>query len=59
VISLTSPYGSKQVVSNAEGHWSARIEFPDAPVGETFNVHITSSKGTAVYDLALTRVSPG
>lgn len=59
VISLTSPYGSKQVESNAEGHWSARIEFPDAPVGETFNVHITSSKGTAVYDLPLTRTSPG
>jgi hypothetical protein len=58
VISLTSPYGSKQVESNAEGHWSARIEFPDAPVGETFNVHVTSSKGTAVYDLPLTRVSP-
>jgi hypothetical protein len=58
VISLTSPYGSKQVTSNAEGKWSARIEFPDAPVGETFNVHVTSSKGTAVYDLPLTRVSP-
>ena len=58
VISLTSPYGSKQVESNAEGHWAARIEFPEAPVGQTFNVHITSSKGTAVYDLPLTRVSP-
>lgn len=59
VISITSEYGSKQVESNAEGKWSARLEFPDAPVGGTFNVHITSSKGTAVYDFPLTRLGPG
>jgi hypothetical protein len=58
VISITSEYGSKQVESNAEGKWSARLEFPSAPVGSTFNVHITSSKGEAVYDFALTRASP-
>jgi hypothetical protein len=59
VISITSEYGSKQVESNAEGKWSARLEFPDAPVGGTFNVHITSTKGTAVYDFPLTRLGPG
>ena len=59
VISISSEYGSKQVESNAEGKWSARLEFPDAPVGGTFNVHITSTKGTAVYDFPLTRVGPG
>ena len=58
VISITSPYGGAQVESNAEGMWSARPTFPDAPVGVTFNVHITSSKGTAVYDFPLTRVGP-
>lgn len=58
VISITSEYGSKQVESNAEGKWSARVEFPAAPVGATFNVHITSSKGEAVYDFLLTRASP-
>jgi hypothetical protein len=58
VITITSPYGGTQVESNVEGHWSARVEFPDAPVGGTFNVHITSSKGEAVYDFALTRVGP-
>ena len=58
VISITSEYGSKQVESNAEGKWSARLEFPTAPVGSTFNVHITSSKGEAVYDFPLTRASP-
>jgi hypothetical protein len=58
VISITSPYGGAQVVSNAEGHWTARPTFPDAPVGVTFNVHITSSMGTATYDFPLTRVGP-
>jgi hypothetical protein len=58
VITISSPYGGTQVVSNAEGHWTARPTFPDAPVGVTFNVHITSSKGTATYDFPLTRVAP-
>ena len=58
VITLSSPYGGAQVESNADGHWTARPTFPDAPVGVTFNVHITSSKGTAVYDFPLTRVGP-
>ena len=58
VISITSPYGGVQVESNADGKWTARPTFPDAPVGVTFNVHITSSKGTAVYDFPLTRVAP-
>ncbi|MEY2444642.1 MAG: hypothetical protein QOE00_1222 [Ilumatobacteraceae bacterium] len=58
VITISSPYGGGQVQSNAEGHWSARVEFPDAPVGVTFNVHVVSSKGTATYDFPLTRVAP-
>ena len=58
VISITSPYGGMQVESNADGKWTARPTFPDAPVGVTFNVHISSSKGTAVYDFPLTRVAP-
>ena len=58
VITISSPYGGVQVESNADGHWTARPTFPDAPVGTTFNVHITSSKGTAVYDFALTVVGP-
>jgi hypothetical protein len=59
VIALTSEYGGTQVESNADGNWSARIEFPDAPSGVTFNVHVTSSKGEAVYDFSFTRVGPG
>jgi hypothetical protein len=58
VISITSEYGSAQAVSNGDGKWTARPTFPGAPVGVTFNVHITSSKGTAVYDFPLTVVGP-
>jgi hypothetical protein len=58
VISITSEYGSKQVESNAEGKWSARLEFPGAPLNATFIVHITSSKGETAYDFPLTRVGP-
>jgi hypothetical protein len=59
VITITSEYGGTQVESNGDGHWSARVEFPGAPAGTTFNVHITSSKGEAVYDLPLSVVAPG
>ena len=59
LITISSPYGGTQVESNADGHWTARPTFPDSPVGVTFNVHITSSKGTAVFDFPLTRVGPG
>jgi hypothetical protein len=59
VITISSPYGGTQVESNGEGHWSARVVFPDAPVGAPFNVHITSSKSEVAYDFALTRVGPG
>ena len=58
VITLASPYGGAQVVSNGDGKWTARPTFPDVPAGVTFTVHITSSKGTAVYDFPLTRVGP-
>ena len=57
VISITSPYANLQVESSAAGKWSARLEFPDAPVGVAFNVHITSSKGEASYDFSLIRLA--
>lgn len=58
IITLSSEYGGGQAVANADGKWTARIEFPGAPVGTTFNVHITSSKGEAVYDFPLSVVGP-
>ena len=36
-ITISSPYGGGQTTSNGEGKWAARIEFPGAPVGETFD----------------------
>ena len=57
-ITISSDFGGKQVTSNGDGNWEARIEFPDAPVGQTFMVTITSSKGSAVYSFPLTRLAP-
>ncbi len=57
-ITISSDFGGKQVTSNGDGNWEARIEFPDAPVGQTFIVTITSSKGSAVYSFPLTRLAP-
>jgi hypothetical protein len=57
-ITISSAFGGKQVTSNADGHWEARVEFPDAPLGETFMVTVISSKGEAVYSLPFKRVGP-
>jgi hypothetical protein len=48
-ITISSPYGGGQVASNGDGKWSARLEFPDAPIGEVFEVTITSSKSASVF----------
>jgi hypothetical protein len=58
VITISSPYGGGQVTANAEGSWTARIEFPSAPVGETFNVSVSSSQGGNVYSFPMTRTGP-
>jgi hypothetical protein len=52
-ITISSPYGSGQTTSNGDGKWSARVEFPGAPIGETFTVTITSSKSGAAYQFAM------
>ena len=58
-ITISSAFGGKQVIANADGHWEARVEFPEAPLGETFMVTVISSKGEAVYSLPFKRVDPG
>lgn len=55
-ITLSSPYGAKYVEANASGTWDARMEFPDAPVGVTFEVVVTSSKSETTYTFPFTRV---
>jgi len=57
-ITISSEFGGKQTVSNGDGHWEARVEFPEAPLNETFMVTVTSSKGEAVYSFPFKRVGP-
>lgn len=55
-VTIESPYGGSSVTANGEGTWEARIEFPDAPVGEKFIVRITSSQGGKVFELPMKRI---
>jgi hypothetical protein len=55
-ISISSAYGSKVVTAGGEGHWEARVEFPEVPVGTTFVVIVTNSASGTVYEFPLTRV---
>jgi hypothetical protein len=55
-ISISSPYGSGSATANGDGKWSARVEFPSAPVGETFTVTLTSSSGGNTYQFPMTRI---
>lgn len=41
LITISSPYGGAEVEANAEGYWRLEVEFPDAPMGETFNIEVT------------------
>ena len=58
VITIASPYGGGEFSANGDGFWDARIVFEGAPVGEPFTVVITSSKGEAVYEFAMTWFQP-
>ena len=42
---IESAYGGGTAIANEKGHWEKRIEFPEAPVGETFKIFIESSDG--------------
>lgn len=42
---VESPYGGSEVSVNGEGHWEVVVEFPNAPVGEPFQVVVSSSAG--------------
>ena len=44
-IKATSPYGSGSTKADEKGNWYLKVKFPDAPVGETFKVTITSTDG--------------
>lgn len=42
---VESLYGSGTTTAGADGFWDIRVEFPDAPVGEPFDVVVESSDG--------------
>ncbi len=44
-IYVSSKYGSGKTVANEHGEWEIRVEFPDAPVGKTFEVVIETDDG--------------
>lgn len=44
-IEVLSPYGNGTTTADEAGNWLIEVEFPEAPVGETFTVVIESSDG--------------
>jgi hypothetical protein len=42
---VESAYGVGTTTAGPDGHWSLRVDFPDAPVGEPFPVEVGSSDG--------------
>lgn len=55
-ITISSPYGGGQVTADGSGAWSARIEFPSAPVGQKFQVALASSKDSQTFSFGFTRL---
>ncbi|MEA2002988.1 MAG: hypothetical protein U9N84_14025 [Actinomycetota bacterium] len=42
---VESPYGGGVATAGDKGNWELRVEFPEAPVGESFTVVVESSDG--------------
>ena len=57
-ITISSAYGSGQATANGDGKWSARVEYPGAPVGAPFDVTITSSKSATVFTFPMVAITP-
>lgn len=57
IIIISSPYGGRDKLVGESGNWEVKVYFPDAPVGEPFQVWVTS--GDHHDDFWFTRVSPG
>lgn len=57
IILISSPYGGRDKLVGENGTWEVKVFFPDAPVGEPFQVWVTS--GDHQDDFWFTRVSPG
>jgi hypothetical protein len=44
-VSVSSPYGSGSTTVGDDHHWKAKVFFPSAPIGQAFEVTVTSSDG--------------
>lgn len=49
VIHVLSEFGSGETVSDESGHWEIRVEFPQAPYFEEFQVKVKASTGEYKY----------
>jgi len=54
-IVISSPYGGAHVTANGEGEWDARIEYPEAPIGQSFTVTLTSSLNEPIKQFQIVR----
>jgi hypothetical protein len=57
-VTISSPYGGAQVSVGESGAWSARVEFPSAPVGEKFQVSLTNSQDGHSFTFGFMRIAP-
>jgi hypothetical protein len=57
---VSSKYGSAWAKATEHGDWELRVEFPDAPVGEPFEIVVESSDGgRAVFTFTRTGTGDG
>ncbi len=53
-VTVSSPYGSGSAVADSSGHWEQTVEFPGAPRGETFAVHVAAPDGSTTLSFMAT-----
>jgi hypothetical protein len=58
-VKIVSPYGYAERTAGSGGGWDARVEFPDAPFGETFIVKVKSVATGQVEEFPMKRVEAG
>lgn len=58
-VTIGSPYGGAQVTVDQAGGWWARVEFPAAPIGETFQVTVINSADDHSFSFGFKRIASG
>ena len=49
LVTASSPYGEGRTESNDDGVWRIEVEFPEAPIGETFEVVLSNGEFEKVF----------